>query len=52
MNNERKEDREIWIGGRMKEWKHIPAGEHEDCVRDRAYEIVCEIGCIRQIYAA
>jgi hypothetical protein len=52
MNNERTEYEEIWRGGRMKEWKHIPAGEHEECVRDRAYEIVCEIGCLRQIYAA
>jgi hypothetical protein len=49
MNNERTEDGEMW---RMKVWKHIPAGEHEDCVRDRVYEIVCEIGCLRQIYAA
>jgi hypothetical protein len=49
MNNKRTEYGEMW---RMKEWKHIAAGEHEDCVRDRAYEIVCEIGCIRQIYAA
>jgi hypothetical protein len=52
MNNKKTEYGEIWRGGRMKEWKHIPAGEHEDCVRDKVYEIVCEIGCLRQIYAA
>ncbi len=52
MNNERTEYGQIWRGGRMKEWKHIAAGENGDCVRDRAYEIVCEIGCLRQIYAA